>query len=406
MSPPWWSLPTHHRWLAGESDRLLDFAAGSVVPDGFGWLDAAGAVRPDAPTELWVTTRMTYLFALGALSGRPGAAPLSAHGIRALRGDFHDDRYGGWYTSIRDHRPVDDSKQAYETAFVVLAASAALTAGVDRARPLHDEALEVIDTHFWSAQYAVSADARSRDFRVLDPYRGANANMHLTEAYLAAAYALDDEQYRRRALSIATRLIHGQARAAGWRLPEHYDTGWAPLLDYHQDEPRHPRQPYGVTPGHLLEWSRLLVNLEQSLAEPPSWLLDHAVHLFDRGMADGWDDRVPGLVYTVDHQGRPLVRERLHWVVAEGISAAATLGQRTGEQRFEQWYRRLWDWAAEFLVDPSGGWHNEVDQAGRPSARLWDGKPDTYHPFQATLVGRLPLSSSVARGIAEGRLRR
>jgi mannose/cellobiose epimerase-like protein (N-acyl-D-glucosamine 2-epimerase family) len=362
-------------------------------------------VDPTVPTELWVTTRMTYLFALGALWGRPGSAALVRHGVAAIQGTFHDDAYGGWFTSVAGGQPVDDTKNAYETAFVVLASAAALTAGERGARALLDEALAVIDRHFWSAADGLSADAANRDFSAIDPYRGANVNMHLTEAYLAAGDALDDDEYRHRALSIATRLVHGHARAHAWRLPEHYDTSWTPLPDYHHDQPRHPRQPYGVTPGHQLEWSRLLVSLESALAEPPDWLLEAAVQLFDRGITDGWDPEHGGLVYTVDRTGRPLVLDRMHWVTAEGIGAAGTLARRLGEPRYDQWYRVLWDWADEHLIDrTNGGWHHEVAESGLPSFHTWAGKPDTYHPLQATLVGRLPVVSSFARGIADGLL--
>jgi mannose/cellobiose epimerase-like protein (N-acyl-D-glucosamine 2-epimerase family) len=402
----WITLPSHHRWLAAEADRLLDFASASVVPTGFGSLDGLGVVDRTAPTELWVTTRMTYLFALGALWGRPGSAALCRHGLAAIQGVFHDDAYGGWFTSVADGHPVDDTKNAYETAFVVLASAAALTAGESGARALLEEALGVIDRHFWSAADGLSADAANRDFSMVDPYRGGNVNMHLTEAYLAAADALDDDRYRQRALTIAGRLVDGHGRAHDWRLPEHYDTSWTPLPDHHRDQPRHPRQPYGVTPGHQLEWSRLLVSLDSALTEPPPWLLEAAVQLFDRGITDGWDAEHGGLVYTVDQSGRPLVRDRMHWVAAEAIGAAGTLARRLGGPSYEHWYRVVWDWADDHLIDRAhGGWHHEVAESGLPSFHTWDGKPDTYHPLQATLVGRLPVVSSFARGIADGLLK-
>ena len=87
-----------------------------------------------------------------------------------------------------------------------------MTAGLTEARPLLDEALDVLGNHFWSETDGLSADASSADFGDVDPYRGANANMHLTEAYLAAGDALGDDLYRERALSIARRLIDGHAR--------------------------------------------------------------------------------------------------------------------------------------------------------------------------------------------------
>lgn len=402
---PWTTLPSHHRWLAEEADRLLDFACASVTPDGFGWLDEAGVLRLGGASELWITTRMTYAFALATLWGRPGAALLCRHGLAALDGALRDRTHGGWFTVVRGTEVLDETKNAYETAFVVLCSSAALTAGVDEARPLLDEALRILDSQFWSEADGLSADAANQDFSALDPYRGANANMHLTEAYLAAGDALGDPRYHSRALTIATRLIDGHARRHAWRLPEHYDTHWHPLLDHHRDEPRHPRQPYGITPGHLLEWSRLLVCLEHSLDTPPQWLLDASVQLFDRGMSDGWDDELGGVIYTVDHDGRPLVTDRLHWVTAEAIGAAATLALRTGEPRFDDWYRRLWDWTEHHLLDRrQGSWHHELDEEGRPTARTWSGKPDVYHPLQATLAGRLPVIGSFAAGIADGLL--
>ena len=53
------------------------------------------------------------------------------------------------------------------------------------------------------------------------PYRGANANMHMVEAYLAAADAGADPVWRQRALRITERIVHRVARGAGWLLPEH-----------------------------------------------------------------------------------------------------------------------------------------------------------------------------------------
>ena len=75
------------------------------------------------------------------------------------------------------------------------------------------------------------------DFTVSEPYRGANSNMHSVEAYLAAGDVTGDAVWRERAASIAARLIDRHARANSWRIPEHYDAEWRPLLDYNIDRP-------------------------------------------------------------------------------------------------------------------------------------------------------------------------
>ena len=83
-------------------------------------------------------------------------------------------------------------------------------------------------------------DAWNAGFSELEPYRGANSNMHSVEAYLAAGDVTGNPVWHDRAVSIATRLIDEHARAHAWRIPEHYDENWHPLPDYNLRSPRRP----------------------------------------------------------------------------------------------------------------------------------------------------------------------
>ena len=133
----WLGTAPHARWLEAETDRLLDFARASRRPSGgFGRLDAVGLPDPAHPVELWVTCRMTHVFALGELLGRPGAALLVEHGLDALLGMLHDDEHGGWFAAADDDGPVNPAKEAYGHAFVVLAGSSAASAGHERGTAL------------------------------------------------------------------------------------------------------------------------------------------------------------------------------------------------------------------------------------------------------------------------------
>ena len=135
----------------------------------------------------------------------------------------------------------------------------------------------------------------------------------------------------------------------------------------------------------------------------PDWLLDDARQLFHSACQHGWNaDGQPGIVYTLDWDNRPVVRERLHWTLAEASAAAAALWQRTGEAEYEQWGQRFWDFIDLHLIDREhGSWHHELDPNNRPSARIWPGKPDLYHAYQATLLPRLPLAISLASALAQ-----
>ncbi len=399
--------------LRSQRAGLLRFAAGSRHDLGFGYLDERGRVDPDRPVELWITCRMTHVLALGLLADEAPAeggpdrerlAELVEHGVRSLRGALHDDRHGGWFATVDHEGPVDSDKQASGHAFVVLAASSAVTAGAAGAEALLDEALEVQGVRFWEDGPGLVVDRWDRGWERLDGYRGVNANMHAVEAYLAAGDVTGDPLWHERAGRVAG-TVAGWARDNGWRIPEHFDRTWAPLLEHHRDRPADPFQPYGATVGHGLEWARLLVAVDEALASPPAGLADAAVALYERAVGDGWHvDGAPGFVYTTDWDGRPVVRARMHWVVAEAVNAAQVLLDLTGGPGVAADRDRWWTYAEEHLVDHEhGSWHHELDERNVPAATTWPGKPDVYHAYQAALLPLLGRRTSFAAGLASGR---
>lgn len=399
--------PGHARWLAAEGDRLLEFGRASRHPaGGFAWLDDRGAPRLDRPVELWITCRMTHVYALGHLLGRPDSSALADHGVVALR-SFRDATHGGWYAKVSPDGPVTTSKTAYEHAFVVLAAASVTAADRPGGRELLEESLDVLLSRFWDDSFGMVVEEWDETWTTLDGYRGVNANMHTVEALLSAADVLGDSSLRDRALRITTRVVHSLAAAHDWRIPEHFDSSWTPVLQYNADEPAHAFRPYGATIGHWLEWSRLALHLRAALgSSAPDWLLGNAVSLFDAAVREGWAvDDADGFVYTVDWTGRPVVRERMHWVAAEATAAAAALHAATGDASYAEWYRTWWQHVDANFRDPErGSWHHELSPGNEPSSTTWHGKPDIYHAFQATLLPRLPLAPTLAKALADGRL--
>ncbi|MGH8827496.1 MAG: AGE family epimerase/isomerase, partial [Jiangellaceae bacterium] len=182
----------HAEWLARAGDDLIDFGRGATLSTGgFGWLDSRGRVDPTKPLHTYLNARMTHVFALAAIRGRPGTLELAAHGVAALSGLLHDDVHDGWFAAVApDGTPVDPSKTAYEHAFVVLAAASAAAAKVEGACGLLQDALDVVDHRFWDAGVGRCVDGYDRTLTVVEDYRGANANMHMVEAFLAAGDVL------------------------------------------------------------------------------------------------------------------------------------------------------------------------------------------------------------------------
>ncbi|UYM05576.1 AGE family epimerase/isomerase [Solicola gregarius] len=393
------TVPGSKAWRTDQLTSVRAFAERSALHSGgFGWLDPSGDVDESRGLELWINARMTYVFSLASLLDRR-PHPLAEHGVRALTGPFADAEHGGWFQSVTSaHEPASTTKGCYEHAFVILAASTARTAGVGGADALLESALDVHERRFWDEAAGRCRESWNADWSEPESYRGANSNMHTVEAYLAAADVTGDRVWRDRALSICERIINRAARANGWRIPEHFDADWNVVLDYNTDVPADAFRPYGATPGHGFEWSRLLLELEAALDDPPAWLVDAAVSLFEVAVRDGSVDDT--LVYTTGWDGKPVVRERFHWVMAEAVAAADALARRTngsiGPAEANRWYGAI----DEHFVDRvTGSWHHELDDTLQVSARTWPGKPDAYHIVNAMLLPDAPLAVSLARSL-------
>ena len=99
VAPPFWrARPAHRRWLADEADSLLAFYEPELIDPsgGFANLDARGRpLASDRVRPLHETTRMAHCFAIAHLLGRPGAADIVDHGMKAIRERHRDAKHGG-----------------------------------------------------------------------------------------------------------------------------------------------------------------------------------------------------------------------------------------------------------------------------------------------------------------------
>lgn len=345
---------------------------------------------------------MTHVLSLGALRGRQADSALAEQALRSIDREFGDPTYGGWFRVVAPDGVPQPDKTAYEHAFILLAASSALVAGVAGAAALLDHGMATILDHFWDEDAGRLVESWSRDWSQAEAYRGANANMHAVEAFLATADATGDDQWRHRADRIG-RAIASSAESNDWLIPEHFDSQWRVLPDYNRDHLRHPFRPFGATPGHAFEWARLLVQLGASHVGSQQWTVPAAAALFARA-SESWDDERGGFPYTTDWTGAAVVSERLHWVHCEALAAAVALWRVTGDAAYADWYARIWDYTwPRFPDHVRGGWWHELDPAGEVSRGTWSGKPDTYHAVQSCLFPMLPIDVGFARGVDDPR---
>ncbi|WP_210505872.1 AGE family epimerase/isomerase [Naasia sp. SYSU D00057] len=396
--------PAHFAALAAEEARLLAFFSTGDDESRFLWRDLRGQPDPDRPEQLYAAARLVHCFSVEHLLGHPYAGRWAEQGAHRLLTRFADREFGGFVASVAlDGTVTSDTKETYGHAFALLAGVSAKKAGIAGGNELFSAAGRAIDDHLWDERHSAAIESCSRDWSTAERYRGQNGNMHLTEAYLAAYEATREPKFLERAEAIAERLVRGGAGEAGWRIPEHYREDWTVDRDYAADRPDDPFRPYGTLVGHSLEWARLLLQLGALRPGARSWTTDAAEALFARGIADGWDEERGGFAYSVDFDGGVVNASRMHWTIAEAIGAALWLYRITGNGVYRDRYSEFWDYAERLVLDRhQGSWWHELDAENRPSTVTWDGKPDLYHAWQATLYARVHGDRGLADAAASG----
>lgn len=400
----------NQKFLQDVRDGLLSFGHQFPSPGGSSYyLGDDGTPWKDRNRETWITSRMTHVYSIGSMLGHEGSEALADAALKGLRGELHDDQNGGWYAGLTKDNEIVPTKQCYAHAFVILAASSGVLACREGAAELLKDALALYDLRFWNEEEGLSCDTWNTEFTELDSYRGLNANMHTVEAFLAAADVTGDEKYRVRAGRIIDRVLIW-AKDNNWRIPEHFSSDWVPDLECNKDRPDDQFKPYGATPGHGIEWARLITQwalstYKEDKAGAASYI-EAAENLYNRAVSDAWNaDGAPGICYTTDWNGKPVVHDRMHWTLAEAINASAVLHRVTGKEKYAADYAEFMKYLDEKVLDHvNGSWFHQLDRENNLLETVWPGKSDIYHALQATLIPYYDPSLSIAVAVKKCRL--
>ena len=400
----------NQEFLQDVRDGLLSFGHQFPSPGGSSYyLGDDGTPWKERNRETWITSRMAHVYSIGSMLGHEGSEALADAALKGLRGELHDDQNGGWYAGLTKDNEIVPTKQCYAHAFVILAASSGVLAGRKGAEELLKDALALYDLRFWNEKEGLSCDTWNTEFTELDSYRGLNANMHTVEAFLAAADVTGDEKYRVRAGRIIDHVLVW-AKDNNWRIPEHFSSDWVPDLECNKDRPDDQFKPYGATPGHGIEWARLITQwalstYKEDKAGATSYI-EAAENLYNRAVSDAWNaDGAPGICYTTDWNGKPVVHDRMHWTLAEAINASAVLHRVTGKEKYAADYAEFMKYLDEKVLDHvNGSWFHQLDRENNLLETVWPGKSDIYHALQATLIPYYDPSLSIAVAVKKCRL--
>ena len=368
----------------------LDFYDDGVIDPNGGfrqnYLDD-GTTFDAARKHLVSSCRMTFNYCTAErLFGESRYRDLWQRGVTFIRDRHRRPEQGGYtWTFSADRR--DDTNHCYGLAFVLLMYAAVHRQGDSAAAGDLRTTWEIMERHFWLPDAGLYADEAASDWSRISDYRGQNANMHACEAAIFAYEATANRRFLDRAVQLAHTIAVEQADKGDGLVWEHFRPDLSLDWDYNRDDPANLYRPWGFQPGHQTEWSKLLLLLHRHA--PENWMLERAQTLFDRALTTAWDTDNGGIFYGFAPDGSICDSNKYFWVQAESFAAAALLARATEDDRYWNWYERIWDYCWHHFVDHQhGAWYRVLTADNRKlsSEKSVAGAKCDYHNIGACVT--------------------
>jgi len=373
---PWLIEHVCRFWLA----RIHDPAGGF-----FENLDTLGSPVPNQRRTALAQARLTYVFSHAyLLGGDPAFREAARHGLAFLmRAARAPD--GGWFRVVSvDGATLDNTRDAYDHAFVLFALAWYCRATGDR------NVIQLADATFEFMQHRLADPRHGGFFEEFAPGRSAmklprrqNPHMHLLEAVLALNAATAEKNWLRRATSLVDLFKRRFVDPETGALIEFFGEDWSVAAD---DDGRLRE------PGHQFEWVWLLhdyVRVTHDDSVTPC-----AERLFAFGEKFGIDPR-DGLVFDgVDAQGALVAGTKLLWPQTEYIKACVARAEwRNDDAARGAITAHLARIAKAFMRPDGASWHNQLARDGTPIAAPTPARV-LYHLFLAVAEAERLLAKS------------
>lgn len=258
---------------------------------------------------------------------------------RCLRGDG-----GTRHLLDLSGAPIDERRDLYDLAFVLLALGEAYTV-LDAREDLLDAAEQLAA---WADAHWAHAEGGYREGDITPtPPRRQNPHMHMFEAFLSLYEACGRGAYLERANRIGNLFKEKLFNAEYGALPEYFDDAWRPLPG---EEGRI------VEPGHHLEWSWLLHRWHALGGERASEIAEQLrTHAEIYGV-----DLASGCTYDEIYiDGMPRTTTSRFWPHTERIKANLSRYERTGDPAAAAAAAQAFDALASYLETPTlGTWRD------------------------------------------------
>lgn len=342
----WYVHDTLPLWL----ERGYDHARGGF----FETLDYDAKPIAHQPRRVRVQARQIYTFTEAALKGWiPEGEKLAAEAFGFyIDKACPDEGARGCVHLLSDSGEIlDNRSDLYDQAFLLLACSARIKAGDDRAQSLANKTIEFLNNELASPQ----GGWRESDAGELP--RRQNPHMHLFEAFMALYEATDDSAYRDLADTIHSLFLQ-----------RFFDAERGVLLEFFNDNLTVAPPPRGddIEPGHMMEWVWLLNRHAQGGEENDARIMKS---LFTRALELG-ADKQGFLADKISLGGERRNGTRRVWPQTEFIKAALVMAQQ-GDKNAGDHAAHVVDKLFDTYLDQSvaGLWCDQYDADGAALAK-------------------------------------
>ena len=337
-------------WLA----RIKDPAGGFLEE-----LDALGVPVASLRRNTLSQARLTYVFSHAyLLSGDPALGEAARHGIAFLmRAARAPD--GGWFRAVSvDGATLDNTRDAYDQAFVLFALAWYYRATKDAsAIQLADATWRSMQTRLGDAMHGGFFEEFAPGRTEMKLPRRQNPHMHLLEALLALHVATSEKNWLRRAGTLVDLFRHRFVDPATGALIEFFTADWQQT----------PGTGSLREPGHQFEWVWLLheyCRLTQDQSVAP-----YAERLFAFGTQFGIDRRegLEAVFDSVDASGTVVADTKLLWPQTEYLKACVARAEWHDDAAARAAIPRHLALIAKAYMRPDGAsWHNQLARDGTP----------------------------------------
>ena len=323
----------------------------------------------NGPRRVRVQSRQVYTFTQAGLRGwHADAEDLAAKGFDYLidRACPNDAARGCAHTLSNEGTVTNDKRDLYDQAFLLLACSARIRAGCQRAQTIANNTISFLDRDLASPHGGwLESDAGELP-------RRQNPHMHLFEAFMALYQATNENIWKERAAQIADLFSR-----------HFYDRSNGVLLEFFTEDLTKPDPQTGtsIEPGHMMEWVWLLGAHERMGSRDYS---REKQTLYKNALALA--DKKSGFLPDSLQQGdTPAARARRLWPQTEFIRGAFTLARDENDDFAQNGAEMIEALFSSYLDQPVKGlWCDQFNAGGLSCAKDVPASI-LYHLFEAVV---------------------